>query len=83
APKLSDNQSDRLDDLLESNKTLCTIYMLKEQLQALWDERHFDLMIAALDAWCQLAKKTRILSLINFADALWERRVGICNYAKY
>ncbi|MDE1311293.1 ISL3-like element ISVa7 family transposase [Vibrio aestuarianus subsp. cardii] len=83
APKLSDNQSDRLDDLLESNKTLCTIYMLKEQLQALWDERHFDLMIAALDAWCQLAKKTRILSLINFSDALWERRVGICNYAKY
>ena len=57
--------------------------MLKEQLQALWDERNFDSMLAALDAWCQLAKKTRILSLINFADSLWERRVGICNYAKY
>lgn len=83
APNLSDKQSDRLDDLLESNKTLCTIYMLKEQLQALWDERNFDSMLAALDAWCQLAKKTRILSLINFADSLWERRVGICNYAKY
>ncbi|TCN02866.1 hypothetical protein EDB38_12427 [Vibrio crassostreae] len=25
----------------------------------------------------------QILSLINFADALWERRVGSCNYAKY
>lgn len=57
--------------------------MLKEQLQALWGERDFDLMIAALDAWCQLTKNTRILSLINFADALWETRVGICNYAKY
>ncbi|PMM12861.1 hypothetical protein BCT62_08670 [Vibrio splendidus] len=33
APKLSDKQSDRVDNLLESNKTLCTIYMLKEQLQ--------------------------------------------------
>ncbi len=83
APKLNDKQSDRLDDLLESNKTLCTIYMLKEQLQALWDERDFDSMITALEAWCQLAKKTRILSLINFADALWDRRIGICNYAKY
>ncbi|MFB1075643.1 ISL3 family transposase [Vibrio diabolicus] len=83
APKLNDKQSDRLDDLLESNKTLCTIYMLKEQLQALWCERDFDSMVIALDAWCQLAKKTRVLSLINFADSLWERRVGICNYAKY
>ena len=83
APKLNDKQSDRLDDLLESNKTLCTIYMLKEQLQALWCERDFDSMVIALGAWCQLAKKTRILSLINFADSLWERRVGICNYAKY
>ncbi len=35
AQKLDDKQSDRLDDLLESNKTLCVIYMLKEQLQAL------------------------------------------------
>ncbi len=57
--------------------------MLKEQLQALWNERSFDLMVAALEAWCQLARKTRILSLINFADSLWDRRVGICNYAKY
>ncbi len=31
--------------------------MLKEQLQALWGERTFDLMIAELDSWCQLAKR--------------------------
>jgi len=53
-----------LDDLLESNKTLCTISMLKEQLQALWCERDFDSMVIAFGAWCQLAKKTRILSLL-------------------
>jgi len=35
AIKLDDRQSDRFDDLLESNKTLCIIYMLKEQLQAI------------------------------------------------
>jgi transposase len=35
AYKLDEKQSDRLDDLLESNKSFCTIYMMKEQLQAL------------------------------------------------
>ncbi len=40
-------------------------------------------MVAALETWCRLAKSTRILSLSNFADALLERKVGICNYAKY
>jgi len=38
--------------------------MLKEQLQALWCERDFDSMVIAFGAWCQLAKKTRILSLL-------------------
>ncbi|MGF1741699.1 transposase, partial [Vibrio profundum] len=40
-------------------------------------------MTQALKGWCRLAKSTRVLSLCNFADALWDRRVGICNYAKY
>ncbi len=83
AHKLDDRQSDRLDDLLESNKTLCVVYMLKEQLQAIWDEPDYKTMVAALEAWCRLAKSTRVLSLSNFADVLLERKVGICNYGKY
>ncbi|MGF1739476.1 ISL3 family transposase, partial [Vibrio profundum] len=83
AHKLDDKQSDRLDELLESNKTLCVIYMMKEQLQAIWGESCYATMTQALKGWCRLAKSTRVLSLCNFADALWDRRVGICNYAKY
>jgi len=49
AIKLNDKQSNRLDDLLESNKTLCIIYMLKEQLQAIWDEPCYNTMVAALE----------------------------------
>ena len=70
AIKLNDKQSNRLDDLLESNKTLCIIYMLKEQLQAIWDEPCYNTMVAALEAWSRLVKSTRILSLSNFADEL-------------
>lgn len=83
AIKLNDKQSNRLDDLLESNKTLCIIYMLKEQLQAIWDEPCYKTMVAELEAWSRRAKSTRILSLSNIADALLERKVGIFNYAKY
>lgn len=50
AHKLDDGQSDRLDDLLESNKTLCVVYMLKEQLQAIWNEPDYGKMVAALEA---------------------------------
>ena len=70
AIKLNDKQSNRLDDLLESNKTLCIIYVLKEQLQAIWDEPCYNTMVAALEAWSRLVKSTRILSLSNFADEL-------------
>jgi transposase len=83
AHKLDDKQSNRLDDLLESNRNLCTIYMMKEQLQALWKETSFDAMERALEAWCRLAQSTSILALHNFAASLRVRKVGICNYAKY
>lgn len=48
AVKLDERQSDRLDDLLENNKTLCIIYMLKEQLQAIWDGHNYEAMTTAL-----------------------------------
>ncbi len=60
-----------------------TVYMLKEQLQAIWDEPDYETMVEALETWFRLAKSTGILSLINFADALLERKLGICNYGKY
>ncbi|MEC4740876.1 transposase, partial [Shewanella sp. E94] len=77
AHKLDDSQSDRLDDLLESNKTLCIVYMLKEQLQAIWDEPCYESMVKALEGWCSLARATRILSLCNYVI------MQLCNYAKY
>lgn len=37
ADKLSDSQAQKLKTLLEENTNLNTLYMMKEQLQALWD----------------------------------------------
>lgn len=36
-----------------------------------------------LDAWCQLAKGTRIMSVLGFASMLQDYKEGICNFAKY
>lgn len=83
ARKLDEKQSDRLDDLLECNKSLCTIYMMKEQLQALWEETSYDAMEQALEGWCKLAESTNILALHNFSSSLRGYKIGICNYGKY
>jgi transposase len=83
AEKMSDKQSDKLDDLLEVNKSLCTLYMMKEQLQALWSAPSFESMDNQLEAWCQLADSTNLFALQDFAKSLRAHREGICNYAKY
>ena len=83
AEKMSDKQSDKLDELLEANKSLCTLYMMKEQLQTLWSAPTFESMDSQLETWCQLADSTNLFALRDFAKSLRAHRVGICNYAKY
>lgn len=83
ADKLSSPQSNKLDDLLESNKHLCVIYMLKEQLQEMWNSVNYQEMRDKLEHWCQLAKRSGILSLWRFSDTLQRHKQGICNYATY
>lgn len=57
--------------------------MMKEQLQALWQETSYEAMENALEAWCRLAESTNILALHNFSVGLRMHKVGIYNYAKY
>lgn len=83
ADKLDDKQSDKLDALLEVNKNLCTMYMMKEQLQALWSATSYQEMSNQLVNWCELAERSRLFVLHDFAASLREHREGICNYAKY
>jgi hypothetical protein len=49
----------------------------------IWDKPCYESMVEALEAWCCLARSTKILSLCNYAGALLDRKVGVCNYAKY
>ncbi len=80
---LSDKQVDKLSFLLETNENINTMYILKEQLQAIWLHDSFDGMHDAIDEWIDIARKSGLLYLKKFAKSLERYRVGICNYAKH
>ena len=81
--KLSDKQQVDLNELLEKNSNLNRIYILKEQLQALWSMSSIQGMQVALENWCKAAETTNMYYLHKFADSLRNHRTGICNYAKH
>ena len=83
ADKLNATQSDQLQRLLDNNSNLNLIYVLKEQLQALWNAGSFDDMAGQLENWCQIADQSHMLYLKRFAKLLRKHCEGICNYAKY
>ena len=83
ADKLDEPQTQKLQRLLDENANLNTLYILKEQLQALWESKTFEVMQERLEAWCQIADQSTLLYLTKFAKSLRRHCVGICNYAKH
>ena len=83
AEKLTESQSDKLQLLLTNNDNLNTLYVLKEQLQMLWNAATYDDMAEQLEGWCQIADQSNMTYLKKFAKSLRNHCVGICNYAKH
>ncbi|MFT7389719.1 MAG: transposase [Candidatus Endobugula sp.] len=81
--KLNETQTEKLQKLLDDNANLNTLYVLKEQLQALWQAETVEDMQASLEQWCLLADETNMLYLKKFAESLRRHHKGICNYAEY
>jgi transposase len=81
---LKQTDQERLDDLLEKNQPLATIYTLKEQLQLLWQPNSTPTAMAArLDDWCGMAEAANITGLNRFVKTLRSHRTGICAYADH
>jgi len=83
ANKLSEKQEDKLKNLLKENKNISSVYILKEQLQALWENETYEKMENALENWCQMANESNLLYMKKFTESLQKHKQGICNYAKY
>lgn len=81
--RLTESAQARLDRLLEQNRSLNTLYALKEQLQALWQPDTETAMAARLDDWCTLARAAKLPGLAKFANTLQAHRTGICAWARH
>ena len=83
ADKLNDKQAEKLQQLLDNNNNLNILYLMKEQLQAFWEENSYEAMEMQLENWCQMADQTDMHYLKKFSQLLRRHCVGICNYAKH
>jgi transposase len=83
ANKRDEAQTQKLQRLLDENTNLNTLYVMKEELQALWLSESVELMRERLEAWCQLADESSMHYLRKFVKSLRKHAIGICNYAKY
>lgn len=81
--KLNEEQQNKLNKLLLENKNINSIYILKEQLQALWANKTYEAMEMALEQWCQMADETNMIYMKKHAKSLRRHKKGICNYAKH
>lgn len=62
----------RLEGILERFATLRTVYQYREQLQGLWNRSatSHELLLQALQDWCQRAEATGVQALQDFAQQL-------------
>lgn len=80
---LNDEQRSRLSRLLEFNRTLSIIYILKDQLKLLYYYSDRRRAKKALDDWCSMAEQVEHNTVRAFAKRLRFFAYGIINHADY
>lgn len=78
--KLDDQGKNRLQDLLATNNSLYTMYVMKEQFREFWDKPNIADAIVFLDAWCADAENSGIKHLNKVAKTLMNHSHGLLNY---
>ena len=73
----------RLDELLEANKALATVYVLKDDLKHLWSYRHAGWARKFWDQWYHRAITSKIEPLISFANKLRGYLHGILAHCRW
>jgi len=80
---LRPDQQTRLDDLLAVNERLSAVYILKDQLKAIYHCRDRASAKAALDQWCDLAEQVAHPLMRRFIGRLRYFEYGILNHCDY
>lgn len=77
------DQQSRLDELLAANQRLSAVYILKDQLKAIYRYRYRAWAKTALDQWCQLAAEIAHPLMKRFIGRLRFFEYGILNHCDY
>lgn len=81
--RLTRRQLVRLEELLQLNGKLSTMYILKDQLNVIWSQRTTRDSMEALHNWVTLASQSAIREAIAFGKKLLRYAYGIVNHALY
>jgi transposase len=73
----------RLRELLDANQSLLTVYLLKDDLKALWDYRHSGYALRFWQQWYRRAIRSRIAPLKKFARNLTPYLPGILAHCRW
>lgn len=73
----------RLRELLAANRSLFTVYVLKDDLKQLWRFRYPAAARRFWNEWKRRALASRIPALVTFAKQLAERIEGVISHCRY
>jgi transposase len=77
------NERERLEEALELNASLATVYYMKEDLRQIWTQENKRAARRVLRDWLARARASGIRMLKQFAKTLEEHQEGILNYYTY
>jgi len=80
---IRENDQIRLNELLAANQTLMTVYVLKDDLKALWDYRHKGYAMRFWEDWYERAISSGIGPLCQFARRLKPYLAGILAHTRW
>ncbi len=80
---LKETDKPKLKELLEANEPLAMVYILKDDLKAIWSHTDRLAMTSAFDAWCGRALEANLRPLNKFVHLLLKHREGILNHSQF
>ena len=80
---LTAGQDVELDELLAANHSLFVVYVLRDALKDLWQQRHPDAAARAWRSWYCKALRSRIGPLVHFARRLRPYADGILAHCRF
>jgi transposase len=80
---LKDGDRVRLQELLDANHNLLTVYLLKDDLKQLWRFKRTEEAKPFWEQWYQRALESKIPKLVRFANRLLYYVEGILNHCRW